>query len=138
MNRWICNAALLALIAPAQAADQKGPVILQIARTSMTVTGQKIVVPPNPEVVVSMATFQPGAKIAEHRHPYPHLVYVMDGVLTVTNTQTGKSFEVKKGEFVAEMQDTWHYGENKGAVPVTLFVIDEVPRGTKTNIVPRQ
>jgi len=35
------------------------------------------------------------------------------------------------------MQDTWHYGENRGAVPVKLFVIDEVPQGTKTNIVPK-
>jgi hypothetical protein len=55
----------------------------------------------------------------------------------VTNTQTGKTFEVKKGDFVAEMQDAWHYGENSGTVPVKLFVIDEVPQGTKTNVVPR-
>lgn len=137
MNRWICVGAWSVLTAAAQAAGQNGPIITQIARTHTTITGQQIAVPTNPDVVVSMTTFPPGAKIAEHRHPYPHLVYVMEGVLTVTNTETGKTFEAKKGEFVAEMQDTWHYGENKGAVPVRLFVIDEVPRGTKTNIVPR-
>jgi quercetin dioxygenase-like cupin family protein len=138
MNRWFGSAVLsLTLVASAQAADKNGPIITQIARTHTTVAGQPIVVPSNPDVVVSMATFAPGAKIAEHKHPYPHLVYVMDGELTVTNTQTGKTFNVKKGEFVAEMQGTWHYGENKGAVPVKLFVVDEVPQGTKTNIVPR-
>ena len=138
MNRWIWVGAWLALSAAAQAAaGQNGPISAQIARTHTTITGQQIAVPANPDVVVSMTTFPPGAKIAEHRHPYPHLVYVMEGVLTVTNTETGKTFEAGKGEFVAEMQNTWHYGENKGAVPVRLFVIDEVPRGTKTNIVPR-
>jgi len=137
MKAWISSAALLIMIAPAHSTDLKPPVITPIARTHTTVTGQPIVVPANPDVVVSMATFPPGAKIVEHKHPYPHLVYVMDGVLTVTNTETGKAFEAKKGDFVAEMQDTWHYGENRGAVPVKLFVIDEVPQGTKTNIVPR-
>lgn len=137
MNHWICCAISIALVAPVQAADQKSAVITQIARTHTTIIGQPIVVPPNPDVVVSLATFPPGAKIVEHRHPYPHLVYVLDGVLTVTNTQTGKSFDARRGEFIAEMQDTWHYGENKGAVPVKLFVIDEVPQGTKSNIVPR-
>jgi quercetin dioxygenase-like cupin family protein len=138
MNRLVLRfAALLFMTLSAQGADKTGPIITPIARTHTTVTGQPIVVPANPDVVVSMATFPPRTKIAEHKHLYPHLVYVMDGVLTVTNTQTGKTFEVKKGDFVAEMQDTWHYGENRGPGPVKLFVIDEVPQGTKTNIMLR-
>jgi len=61
---------------------------------------------------------------------------VLEGeIVLVLDTQEVK---VKKGDFVAEMQDTWHYGENKGAVPVKLFVIDEVPHGTASNMVPRK
>ena len=138
MKPWIFAAAMLGLVPPAVAFDQNGPIVTPIARVHTTVAGQPIVVPANPDVVASIATFPPGAKIVEHKHPFPHLVYVMDGVLTVTNTETGTTFEVKKGEFVAEMQNTWHYGENKGTVPVKLFVIDEVPQGTATNIVPRK
>jgi quercetin dioxygenase-like cupin family protein len=119
------------------ASETPAPTVSPIARTHETITGQRIVVPSRPDVVVSVATFPPGSRIGEHRHPFPHLVYVMSGVLSVTNTETGKSFEARAGNFVAEMQDTWHYGENKGQEPVKLLVIDEVPEGTKTNIVPK-
>jgi quercetin dioxygenase-like cupin family protein len=59
---------------------------------------------------------------------------VLEGVLTVVNTQTNKSFAVKAGDFVVEMQDTWHYGINNGTVPVKLLVIDQVPAGAPNNM----
>jgi len=122
----------------AAAAEAPKIVVTQVARTHVTVTGQPIVVPPNPDVVVAIATFPPGARLPEHKHLYPHLVYVLDGVLTVTNTETGKTFTVKKGDFTAEMQDTWHYGVNNGTEPVRLLVVDEVPQGTASNMVPKK
>jgi quercetin dioxygenase-like cupin family protein len=129
--------AVIVGIACSASAQTAGPVVTPVARTHTTITGQPIVVPANPDVVVSIATFPPGSKIVEHKHPFPHLVYVMAGTLTVTNTETGKTFDAKEGAFVAEMEDTWHYGVNNGTVPVKLLVIDEVPQGTKTNVVPR-
>ncbi len=122
---------------PAVAADAPAVSVTPVARVHQTVVGQDIVVPDKPDVVVAIATFPPGARLPEHKHPYPHLVYVLDGVLTVTNTETGKTFTVKKGDFTAEMQDTWHYGVNNGTEPVRLLVIDEVPRGAASNTVPR-
>jgi quercetin dioxygenase-like cupin family protein len=121
----------------AHAADAPKVQVTPVTRTNRTVTGQPIVVPDHPDVIVSIATFPPGARIAEHQHPHPHYVYVLDGVLTVVNTDANMSFEVKAGEFVAEMQNTWHYGINKGAVPVKLLVIDQVPAGTPNNTRPR-
>ena len=67
---------------------------------------------------------------------YPHYAYVLEGTLTITNVQTGKTFDVTAGQFLAEMQDTWHYGENKGNVPVRLLIVDHVPKGVKVNSVP--
>ena len=121
----------------ARAADAPKVQVAPVTRTNTTVTGQPIVVPDRPDVIVSIATFPPGARIAEHQHLHPHYVYVLEGVLTVMNTETNKSFEVKAGDFVAEMQDTWHYGINKGAVPVKLLVIDQVPAGAPNNSRPR-
>jgi len=121
----------------AHAADAPKVQVTPVTRTNRTVTGQPIVVPDHPDVIVSIATFPPGARIAEHQHPHPHYVYVLDVVLTVVNTDANMSFEVKAGEFVAEMQNTWHYGINKGAVPVKLLVIDQVPAGTPNNTRPR-
>lgn len=122
----------------AHAADTPKVQVTPVTRTNRTVTGQPIVVPDHPDVIVSIATFPPGARIAEHQHPHPHYVYVLEGVLTVVNTDANTTFEVKAGEFVAEMQNTWHYGINKGAVPVKLLVIDQVPMGAASNSLPRK
>ena len=128
--------AVLAL-SVAHAGDAPKVQVTPVTRTNITVTGQPLVVPEHPDIIVSIATFPPGARIAEHQHPYPHFVYVLEGALTVVNTDADKTFEVKAGAFVAEMQDTWHYGINNGAVPVKLLVIDQVPRGTPSNSKPR-
>jgi len=112
--------------------------VVPVVRTNVTITGQPIVVPDRPDVLVSIVTFPPGARLPVHKHLYPHLVYVLEGVLTVTNAQTGKTFTAKAGTFVAEMQNTWHFGVNEGQVPVKLLVIDEVPRGTASNVLPKK
>ncbi len=129
---------LLAFCSGAWAADAPKVAVTRVARTHVTVTGQPIVVPADPDVVVALATFPPGARLPEHKHLYPHLVYVLDGELTVTNTETGKTFVVKKGDFTAEMQNTWHYGANNGDEAVRLLVIDEVPQGAASNMVPKK
>ena len=106
-----------------------------IARTNTTIIGQKNEVPKNPTVVVTSMVFAPGARTVEHKHLYPHYALVQDGTLTIVNTQSGKSFEVKSGTFFLEMIDTWHYGINKGAVPVRLLITDLIPEGVKANSV---
>jgi quercetin dioxygenase-like cupin family protein len=121
----------------AHAADAPKVQITPVLRTNVTVTGQPIVVPDRPDVIVSIATFPPGARLPEHQHPHPHYVYVLEGVLTVVNTVTNKTFDVKAGDFVVEMQDTWHYGINNGTVPVKLLAIDQVPAGAPNNLVPK-
>lgn len=112
--------------------------VAPVFSTDTTVTGQKIEVPANPHVAVSLATFPPGAALAVHKHPYPHYVYVLEGTLTVTNSETGKVFDVPAGGFLVEMNDTWHFGKNNGPTPVKLLVIDQVPQGTTTNTIPKQ
>lgn len=137
--KWVAALAGIVLaLTIAHAADAPKVQVAPVTRTNKTVTGQPIVVPDHPDVIVSIATFPPGARIAEHQHPHPHYVYVLEGVLTVVNTDANTTFEVKAGEFVAEMQNTWHYGINKGAVPVKLLVIDQVPRGAAGNVLPRK
>ncbi|HEY5347649.1 MAG TPA: cupin domain-containing protein [Rhizomicrobium sp.] len=113
---------------------QAAPTVTVVGRINHTITGQPILVPDNPDVILSIAEFPPGAKLAEHKHIYPHLAYVMQGVLTVTNRETGESYVVRQGDFVAEMQNVWHSGMNKGSVPVKLLIIDTVPHGLPDNV----
>lgn len=139
MMRLLSLAAAAFLLATAaHAADTPKVDVHPVARTNTTVTGQPIVVPDKPDIIVSIATFPPGARLPEHQHPHPHYVYVLEGVLTVINTDANKTFEVKAGDFVVEMQDTWHYGINNGTVPVKLLVIDQVPAGAPNNLVPKK
>ena len=137
MKTIIAAFSLIAISAVAFAADSPKVDVHPVTRTNTTITGQPIVVPDKPDVIVSLATFPPGARLPEHQHPNPHYVYVLEGVLTVVNTETNKTFEVKAGDFVVEMQDTWHYGINNGPVPVKLLLIDQVPAGAPNNMKPK-
>ena len=138
MKRHLIPIAAILIATSTHAADAPKISVQPIARTSTTITGEKIVVPPNPDVVTSIATFPPGAELPVHKHPYPHYVYVLDGVLTVFNTDTGKSFTVKKGDFIVETNANWHYGKNEGTVPVTPLVIDQLPAGVTSNMTLKQ
>jgi quercetin dioxygenase-like cupin family protein len=135
MRRLLLAALALAFAAVASAHAADAPVTALIAKTTTTITGQPIVVPANPEIRVNTVTFAPGARLPVHKHLYPHYVYVLEGTLSVTNVDSGKSFDLKAGSFFAEMIDTWHYGENKQKTVLKLLVIDQVPVGTKTNTV---
>ncbi len=138
MKLYLAVMAAVLLGGAAYAADPAPITVTPVTRTNTTITGQRIVVPGKPDVIVATAVFAPGARLPEHQHPYPHYVYVQEGVLTVVVTERPqRTFEVKAGEFVAEPMHTWHYGINNGAVPLKLLVIDQVPAGTKSNMVPR-
>ena len=111
------------------------PQVTPVTRTNMTVTGQRIVVPKKPDVIVATAVFAPGAGLPVHKHLYPHYVYVQEGVLTLVNVETNKSTEIPAGSFVAEPVNTWHYGVNNGTGPLTLLVLDQVPHGVTKNMI---
>lgn len=124
--------AALLMTAPVLAAPQSTTLL----NTDKTVTGQTIVSPEHPTVIALMVTFMPGDRTVEHTHPWPHYGYVLEGTLTIVNKETGKSFDLKAGEFLVEMQNTVHYGENRGKVPVRMLIVDSVPAGTPSNTVP--
>ena len=130
----------LAVCACAHAADTPAaPQVTSVPvfSSGTTITGQKIAVPENPTVVVSKVTFPPGAQLAVHKHPWPHYVYVLEGTLSVTNVETGKTVDVREGSFFVEMNNTWHTGKNNGTSPVKLLMIDQIPSGVTSNVVVR-
>jgi quercetin dioxygenase-like cupin family protein len=125
---------LCLLTAPALAGT---PATTPLAATDKTVIGQPLVSPSHPKVIATIVSFQPGDKTAVHKHHYPHYGYMLEGMLTITNTETGRSFELKPGDFLVEMMDAWHYGENRGAVVARMLVVDSVPEGVQANSVPK-
>jgi len=130
MKRLLLACALACMPAAALAG---GPVSAPVLTTDQTVVGQPIDVPQHPTVIATVVTFQPGDKTAVHKHPYPHYGYMLEGTLTIVNTETGRSFDLKPGSFLVEMMDKWHYGENRGTVPVKILIVDQVPPGVTAN-----
>ena len=137
MKRILFSLAFAAAVVTTAQADAPKVKVTPLAALDKTIIGQDIEVPKDAHAVAVIAQFPPGAKLPEHKHPYPHYVYVLEGTLTVINTETGKTFTVKQGDMLAEMIDTWHYGINKTPQPVRLLVIDMLPNGVTSNMVPK-
>lgn len=137
MKRILLSLMIAAAVVTAAQADAPKVKVTPLAAIDKTIIGQDVEVPKDAHAVAVIAEFPPGAKLPEHKHLYPHYVYVLEGTLTVINTESGKVLTVKQGDMVAEMMNTWHYGINKTAQPVRLLVIDVLPKGTTSNMVPR-
>jgi quercetin dioxygenase-like cupin family protein len=131
-------AVIVLLAAPAQAAEDRAVVATPVLTSTVTATGQPIVLPrENPQVRVVTLDIAPGAVLPEHKHPYPRYGYVLAGTLRVTNTDTGTSMVYGVGDFIIEAVDQWHRGASIGSEPVRLLVIDQV-EGGRANVVTRE
>ena len=130
MKIAILSAAIALVATPIQAAETyPGVVVTPIAKSTLTITGQPIVLPrKSPQVLVSTYEIAPGTTLPDHRHPYARYAYVLSGTLRVTNTETGKIEDFKPGQFVIESINQWHKGANIGSEPVKLLVIDQVEK----------
>jgi quercetin dioxygenase-like cupin family protein len=129
---------LLALATPF-AAHADAVKVTPLHSTETTASGQPIVLPRGDvEVIASTYEIAPGAKLPEHKHPYPRYGYVEAGRLRITNIETGKSVDYGPGDFVVESLRQWHKAENIGTDTVKLLVIDQVKPGQSNTILPKQ
>ena len=135
MNKTHIAALLLMLAAPLSA-QAEGVKVEPISKTSVTSSGQPIVLPRgHVKVISSIYEVPPGAKLPVHKHNYPRYGYMLSGQLRVTNVQTGKSTTFNPGDFIIESLGQWHKAESIGTDPVKLVVIDQVPKGHDDNTV---
>ena len=122
------------LYADTQPATSK-VVVKPVMSATTTSSGQPIVLPQkDAQVIVSTYEIPPGAVLPKHKHPFPRYAYVQAGIIEVTNLDTGKTQTFKTGDFILEAVDQWHFGANKGKVPVKLLVIDMVEKGQPNTV----
>ena len=107
-----------------------------IVRSSTTITGQPLALPPGAEVVISVTELPAGGVLPMHRHPWPRYAYVERGQLSVRYVDAGLERVFGPGEAVVEAIDQWHEGRVVGSDPIRIVVIDHVPPG-QTNVVRR-
>ncbi len=118
------------LASPVNALQIKNIVVVPVLSSTVTASGQPIVLPQKDvQVLVSMYQIAPGAIMPVHKHPYPRYGYVLAGTLKVTDTQTGESKIYRSGDFIIETIGRWHQGANIGSTPAKLLVIDQVEKG---------
>jgi quercetin dioxygenase-like cupin family protein len=129
----LCTASALLMLATPLAANADPVTVNRLLTTSVTASGQPIVLPRGKVLLItSMYEIPPGAKLPEHEHNSQRYGYLMAGQLRVTNTETGKSQEYKPGDFIVESRGQWHKAENIDTEPIKLLVIDQVKPGEST------
>lgn len=74
-----------------------------------------------PEVTILRIIIPAGTTLPWHTHPVINAGVLISGELTVT-TKSGKILEMKAGDPIVEVVDTWHYGKNTGRVPADIIV----------------
>jgi quercetin dioxygenase-like cupin family protein len=132
---WLVAGFFAPLISPLQAQERKDITVTQLLSSTVTSSGQPIVLPQKgAQIVVSIYDMVPGATLPVHNHPYPRYGYVLSGNLRVTNTETGHVGTYRPGDFILEAVRQWHVGAIIGAEPLKLLVIDIVEKG-QTNTV---
>jgi quercetin dioxygenase-like cupin family protein len=129
-KRCALAAGLVLTTSPLQALEAPRVVVTPILSTTVTASGQPIVLPQkDAQVVVSIFDIPPGATLPVHRHPFPRYAYVLAGTIRVTSKEGGRSTDYAPGSFIVEMVGQWHYGTNRGKEPAKLLVIDQVEKG---------
>jgi quercetin dioxygenase-like cupin family protein len=78
-------------------------------------------------------TLAPHTALPWHTHPFPNVVYVLSGTLTLHDKASGKTLVVHQGEAVGESVDDVHRGE-AGDQPAVLIITYAGVPGTPTSI----
>lgn len=95
----------------------------ELVRTSQSWDGVELpqYLQGRPELVAIKYEIPAGQKLGWHHHPVMNHGILVQGELTIV-AQNGTEKVVHEGEVVVEMVDTIHHGENRGTIPVILYM----------------
>ena len=74
-----------------------------------------------PQLTTIRLTIAPHTALPWHTHPFPNVVYVLSGSLTLHDKESGKTLVVHQGQAVGESVDAVHRGET-GDEPTVLLI----------------
>lgn len=105
--------------------EEKGASTLveELVKTGQSWDGQLLPAYPagQPEITILRITIPPGTQLDSHHHPVINAGVLLKGQLTVL-TNDGKRLDLKAGDPIVEVVDTWHYGINPGQAPAEIIV----------------
>jgi quercetin dioxygenase-like cupin family protein len=86
-----------------------------------------------PQLTTIKLTIEPHTALPWHTHPFPNVVYVLSGTLTLHDKASGKTQVVHQGEAVGESVDDIHRGES-GDDPTVLIITYVGTPGVPTSV----
>jgi quercetin dioxygenase-like cupin family protein len=86
-----------------------------------------------PQLTTIKLIIEPHTALPWHTHPFPNVVYVLSGTLTLHDKASGKTKVVHQGEAVGESVDDIHRGES-GDQPTVLLITYVGTPGVPTSI----
>ena len=118
----VAAAAFALLSSPLQAQDHGGAIVTHVLTSTVTSSGQPIVLPQkDAQIVVSIFDIAPGATLPVHKHRFSPLRHVLAGTLRVTTWTPGRATSWN-------LVEQRHTGSNIGSDPIKLLVIDLVEK----------
>jgi quercetin dioxygenase-like cupin family protein len=124
MKRLMISVFFVLLVSGIAVGENEKPVDVQVLeKTSSSWDGSALPGYPNgtPEVTLLKITIQPGVELPFHTHPVINADVLLKGQLTVV-TRDKKRLEMKAGDSLVEVVNTWHYGFNSGDTPAQIIV----------------
>ncbi len=86
-----------------------------------------------PELTMIRLTIPAHSALPWHKHPFPNAVYVLEGQLTITDRESGKSHVYHTGEAFGESVDDVHHGQAGDTQTVLLITYAGTP-GVPTSV----
>ena len=116
----VAVAGLMATPAAAQVKFSATPVL----QSGVTVGGASIAYPKtdSAELTAMRLDIGPGGETGRHRHPYPTLVYVLEGAIAV-EMDGGMVHSYKAGDSFLMVVNTWTNAKNSGTMPAKMLVV---------------
>jgi quercetin dioxygenase-like cupin family protein len=87
-----------------------------------------------PKITVLKITIPPHAKLSVHKHLVINAGVLIKGELTVIDGQNN-TLQLKAGDALVELVNTYHYGENKGNTPAEIIVFYAGAEGVPITVV---
>lgn len=86
-----------------------------------------------PQLTTIKLTIAPHTALPWHTHPFPNVVYVLSGTLTLRDRDDGKTLVVHSGQAIGESVGVVHRGES-GDEPTVLLITYAGTGGAPTSI----
>ncbi len=116
----VAVAGLMATPAAAQVKFAATPIL----QSGVTAGGASIAYPKtdSAELTAMRLDIGPGGETGRHMHPYPTLVYVLEGAIEVERDD-GMAHSYKAGDSFLMVVNTWTNAQNNGTMPAKMLVV---------------